>query len=180
LVPGATGGLRIPPNAYFEVTARSAFGGTPAPSSGWKWHDYWSYTTDGTSIEWDGIEINLNDHGGLLSGATYHNNASGVSATLWSGNPVDYSTYHKYAWRVTSNGTSDAFWCSYIDDVSQGCQSWGPTSGELAGVDQTLQLFIGCYSYPCGSHDAYISRVRVFSCAGVNSGAKCFTSSPNP
>jgi hypothetical protein len=177
-------GNRIPPNAYFEVIARYD---VPATNTTM---DLWSYTVD-SSIEWDGIEAWFPPNFGGDAAATYHNNA-GATNTMWNGFPptfgsgFDYTQYHTYAWRVTSDGSTAGFWCMYIDNVQQGCQNWGATAGQLAGVDQTMQLLGGmsCRGtpVPCSPSgvNVWVKSVRVFSCAGVNSGAKCFTASPNP
>jgi hypothetical protein len=175
-------GLRIPPNAYFEVVARDDVPTTNGTMG------LWSYTADGTSIEWDGIEIwtAVND-----ASTCIHNNAAGIADCIWHGTPttgaVDFTQYHTFAWRVTSDGATAGFWCMYIDNVSQGCSNWHATAGELAGIDTTLQLLesMSCRgpAAPCNNGfgiNAWIKSVRVFSCAGVNSGAKCFTSNPNP
>jgi hypothetical protein len=178
-------GNHIPANAYFEVTARFD---SPTPNGTM---DLWSYTTNGTSIEWDGIEVWASN---TDAGSALHNNENNYNTGIWNatappGIPggIDYTQYHKWAWRVTSNGTSDAFWCSYVDDQPNGCQSWSPTAKELTGLEQILQLSVSMScrgtTPPCNNGrqiNVWISRVRVFSCAGLNSGAKCFTSSANP
>jgi hypothetical protein len=181
-------GNRIPANAYFEVTARynpSSFG--PFANG-----DMWSYTADGTSVEWDGLEIWR--VGASDASTCMHNNANGFIDCIWSGDPpntpsIDWRAYHTYAWRVTSSGPGGSgFWCMYIDGQLQAnCRDWHATSGELAGIDQTMQLLVdmACRgpTPPCSTGqtvDLWVKSVRIFSCAGVNSGAKCFTANPNP
>ena len=177
---GATGRL-IPPNAYFEVTARLV--SSAATDVHW---NIWSYTANGSvNFEWDALETWV-DNGDTTSCATLGgcttSNPANAGFTPISG-------YHRYGWRNTSDGTTASWWCFYIDDSKKGCAN--PSGSSLiAGLyQQTLQILLeqGCRgpSEPpgCGDGsqaDVWISRIRVFSCAGINSSAKCFSSSPNP
>jgi hypothetical protein len=191
-VDNSGNGRRIPPNAYFEVEARYD---NISPYIQW---DIWSYTTNGTSIEWDGIET---WGGGIDAGSCVHNNeipenGGNYIRCIWdtvvpaSGTPT-FEQYHKYAWRVTQSGTiNDGFWCAYIDGISNGCITWLPTANEATGIDQTLIFLFGRHcrgtdtatctaALASYSGNMWIKSAKVYSCAGINSGAKCFTSA-NP
>ncbi len=178
-------GRQTPPGFYLEVVARTdlATGGSPKA-----WMDLWSYTTNGSSYEIDGFEES--GRGGTFA---IHNNENppGSCANPGASPPcapasVDVSQYHTYAWRQTSAGT-DIVFCAYIDGTPYGCNSIRPTSAELAsGPGHTMvhQFGIDATSNPLGNgntgKNTWIKSVKVWSCAAVNSGALCRSSSNNP
>jgi hypothetical protein len=186
-VDNAGNGNRIPPNAYFEAVARYDVPGDHTTM------DIWSFTVN-SSIEWDGIEAWFPPNFGGDSSTQIHNNDSVGVQAIWSGSPptfgssFDFSQYHTYAWRVTSSGPGgQGFWCSYIDGQQQGsCRDWGATASQLDGIDQTMQIDSGMVCRgtpsPCtpSGMNVWLKSVRIFSCAGFNSGQKCFTGNPNP
>lgn len=188
-VDSAGNGNKIPPNHYVEVTSQIISSNPSMANLEW---DHWSYAID-SSIEWDGIEF----FGNNIGFTTYHNNSSGhVAQTNQAAFPMDMTAYHKWAWRVTNDGHTDGYFCSYKDDApaasSPGnCISWQPSAGQLSGSlasTATVQFqlgFAGCGSgggprCPNSSMDEYITHLRVWSCAGVNSANRCLTSTPNP
>jgi hypothetical protein len=185
------GNRHIPPHAYFEVVARYENFNTFI-----QW-DIWSMA-NGSNVEWDGVEA---WGGGIDAGATMHNNdvpPDGWIDGLWSGDQAcctsfDYSQYHKWAWRVTSDGATNGFWCSYLDDVLVApCRSWIPQASQLAAnFTQIAQFLFGrhcrntapatCSAGLSGYQgNMWVKSIKVYSCAGLNSGAKCYSSSFNP
>jgi hypothetical protein len=184
-------GNKIPKNAYFEVVARYD---TPAA---FRTMDLWSIaisTNPLNGMEWDGIEVytssndsTSNEHNNDLNNvrAISQNTGGGccntcptcVGDTFASG--IDVTQYHKYSWRVTSDGTSDGYWCAAIDDKPYGCDTWTPNAAQLASTWQSgLALNAALRDASTiggGHHNTWIKSVRIFSCAGVNSGATCYT-----
>lgn len=181
----AGNGNVLPSNIYVEVTGLPK---SSDPAMGHLFADFWSYAND-IGTEWDGIEW----FGNNIGFSTYHNNTSGNVQSTNEVDSMDQSAYHKYAWRVTSNGGNDGFFCSYKDDApaasSPGnCITWNPTSGQAANSNHaTVQFetgYAGCgtggISCPNSSVEVWVRRLRVWSCAGINSGATCHSSSANP
>jgi hypothetical protein len=182
-------GTIIPPNAYYEVVARWV-------SVDHTWADFWSYTIDPVGIEWDGMEVvSFNND----SGTREHNNEAGTvrelpattpdgccsttptSPTNLHPNGIDVSQYHKYSWRVTSDGRTNGYWCAAIDDVAWNCDTWTPTAKQLAGENTIMQLSAQSNSGQTGLiFDVWVKSVKIYSCAPANSGAKCYSSVPNP
>lgn len=184
-VNSAGNGNQLPANSYVEVIGMPR---SSDPTMHSLFGDFWSYSND-SSVEWDGIEW----FGGPTGFATYHNNSSGNVFSTNERNSMDQTAYHTYAWRVTSDGHSDGYFCSYLDGSpvasSPGnCISWSPTSGQLTNPDTaTVQFetgFAGCGNNngncPNSSIELWVRRLRVWTCGNINSGAKCYSASPNP
>lgn len=185
-VDSAGNGNVLPSNVYVEVIGLTR----PSDPSMFRLDsDFWSYDNGG-GTEWDGIEWYGFNHGF----STYHNNSSGNVQQTNGDVSLDQSAYHNYAWRVTSNGTSDGFFCTYLDNTPSSsspgnCISWFPTNNQAANPSpatvQILMGFVACSdgvgpACPNSSIDVWVQRLRVWSCGGINSGAKCFSSSANP
>ena len=186
------GGNRGPYYTFFyeEIIARMAI---LSPTN---YYSLWSVGQDGQSIELDGLEVAW---GGVDSDSCYHNNRTGAVLCIWiatnpPSGPIDFTQYHKWAWRVTSDGVTDVQWCVYIDDVLQGCLSVFPTAGQVRG-DSTIatapQLFVTDRASACpGGHppcgitgQMYVKSVRVWTCPAwsqANPLAHCYSSSPDP
>jgi hypothetical protein len=96
-------------------------------------------------------------------------------------NGLDVTQYHKWAWRVTSNGTTDTFYCVYIDDITIGCSTVHPDATELADGTWSF-ILLNAQNWAAGSDNfnLWVKSIAVWSCAAGNSGQKCLTSSPNP
>lgn len=183
-VNSAGNGNQLPANSYVEVIGMPR---TSDPTMRFLFADFWSYVND-SGVEWDGIEW----FGGPTGFATYHNNSSGSVRQTNEANSMDQSAYHTYAWRVTSDGHSDGYFCSYLDNAPAAsapgnCISWSPTSTQLTNPGAaTVQFetgFSGCpdgSSCPNNSVELWVRRLRVWTCDHINSGAKCYSSSPNP
>lgn len=185
-VDSAGNGNVLPSNVYVEVVGLTR---TSDSSMSHLATDFWNYDNGG-GTEWDGVEW----FGGNRGFATYHNNGSGNVQMTNANEDLDQSAYHTYAWRVTSNGGSDGYFCSYLDGAPSSsspgnCISWHPTSNQAANpAPATVQLltgFVGCSGgagpiCPNSSIDVWVRRLRVWTCANVNSGAKCLSSSANP
>ena len=177
---------------YLEIVARFT------PLSLANFYSLWSVAQNGFSIEFDGLEVASSS---TDSNACIHNDDSGASQCIWfQAQPptfpggIDYTQYHTYAWRVTSDGSTDVYWCMYIDGATQGCQSVSPTADQIAGgstVATTIQLLntdrgASCpgRNAPCGvTGDMYVKSVRVWTCPAWSIGnplTHCYSSRPNP
>jgi hypothetical protein len=129
-----------------------------------------------------------------LSDAQFHNCGSPGNGIDGVGHPpgvpANFSVdqYHKYGMRVTSNGTDQVWFCTYIDDVTQGCVQVGiyasdqpmpytnPGRGGLATTVGT-----NATSPPNSDSLAYIRRISIWTCPNwQQGGAPCATSNPNP
>jgi hypothetical protein len=184
-------GTPIPPNAYFEVVARYD---TPAT---FRQMDNW---TLGNGAEWDGIEVyastnasssNMHNCGqpgcpvrSLNQDANNHtSNTCPTCAGDIFPNGIDVTKYHKYAWRITSDGSTDGWWCGAIDDVPYSCDTWVPSSSQLTNPGAiTMQLSavpqndVNLQGTP---FNVWLRSARIISCS-TNSTNKCYTSQPNP
>jgi hypothetical protein len=153
-------------------------------------------------MEWDGIEVYTASND-TTNSTCEHNGDEGpnVRCMYQSANGgvsnvcptcagdvfpsgIDITQYHKYSWRVTSNGTSDGWWCAAIDDNVFNCDTWTPNAAQLASTWQSgLALNAALRDASTiggGHHNTWIKSVKIYSCAGVNSGATCYTSAANP
>jgi hypothetical protein len=181
-------GTPIPPNAYFEVVARWG-------SVNHSWTDFWSYIIDTSAqMEWDGIEVvsfnadghtREHNHGNVREIYQSTGGGAGNTCATCAGDlfpsGIDVSQYHKYSWRVTSNGTSDAFWCAAIDDQPYGCDTWTPDAQQLTGLLTTMQLSAQSDVGNTGLvYDTWIKSVKIYTCPASTTGGKCFTSAANP
>jgi hypothetical protein len=172
---------------YEEITARA---GNLGLNNG---YNLWNTGADGHSIEFDGLEVSS---GGTDANACVHNNVSGtVPCTFYASYPanhrgIDYTQYHTYAWRITSDGSTDAQWCTYIDNVKDTCVGISPAAGQIAGditVATVPQLIVGNRGVngppPSVIGDMYVKSVKVWTCPAWSPGnplAHCYSSSPNP
>jgi hypothetical protein len=180
---GGGTGRPIPPNAYIEITTRLV----AASTTDVNW-DVWAYAIGGAGYEWDTLETWV-DNGDTSSCSTQFgtgwSNCVGPSPSN-AGYPI--AAYHRYGLRVTSDGSTAAWWCTYIDDNLIGCAlthpSLIPGNYKLNAITMIGEGCRGGAEPPgCGdgsNADVWISRIRMFSCAGVNSSAPCFSSTPNP
>ncbi len=179
---GAGNGRRTPMGFYIEFVARSATQTGSFPGI-----DVWSYThTNTDSYEIDGAE----EAGATNMSFAIHNNdlANGSCADPNSSPPcagavVNITQYHTYAWRQTSAG-SDIVFCAYVDGTLYGCNSISPVNAQLTSLqDMVHQMLIfvpGNYSTAGRTKEMYIKSMKVWSCAGVNSGNHCLSASNNP
>ncbi len=187
-------GRRIPQGHYVEVEARTDLStrGSPNP-----WMGLWSYSVTNASngnYELDGAE----EAGSGVSFAIHNFSAPGngnCAPTNYCScaNPdqacapgvVDVTQYHTYAWRQTGAG-SDLVMCAYIDGVKQGaCNTIDPNSSQLSpGSDMVVQLFNTGATNALGNgstgKNVWVRKLKVFSCAGINSGQLCHSSINNP
>jgi hypothetical protein len=182
-------GRQTPPGFYLEIVARTDF--LSANGS----MDVWSYTTVASGVhnyEIDGME-EFGDAATMQS--NIHNPYSPGGQRDWAakfaGCPVqgcggfDLTQYHTYAWRQTSGGTDRVF-CAYYDGVLQGCSTIFPDSAQITGLSMLHQM--GSYIAPTGQplgngstgKNTWVKSLKVWSCAGLNSGAQCNSSSDNP
>jgi len=178
----AGNGRRTPMGFYIEFVARSATQTGSFPGI-----DVWSYThTNTDSYEIDGAE----EAGASNMSFAIHNNdlANGSCADPGSSPPcagavVNITQYHTYAWRETSAG-SDIVFCAYVDGTLYGCNSISPVSAQLSSLqDMVHQMLIfvpGNYITAGRTKEMYIKSMKVWSCAGVNSGNHCLSASNNP
>ena len=178
-------GRLVPPGFYIEVVARTDLLNVSGSM------DLWSLTPTAGDYEIDGLEefgsagsMQSNIHNPWASGGAFNNCARCVSCPP-QGCGFDLTQYHTYAWRQTSGGTDKVF-CAYYDGVLAGCQTIMPNSTQLAGFPMLHQ--VGSYATnggrPIGNgntgKNTWIKSVKVWSCAGLNSGAQCNSSSNNP
>ena len=98
---------------------------------------------------------------------------------------LDFTRYHTIAGRQTSDGTTDVVTCMWIDGQSQGCLSMRPNASVLNGIPAVFQFHsqIGsglALGNGATGKDTLLRSFKVWSCAGVNSPSKCYSSSANP
>jgi hypothetical protein len=138
-------------------------------------------------IEYDTIEV---FYSSSLTDSCYHNwsNGNDVGCNWFPNTPsnlsnFDATQYHKYAMRVSGDGRTAIYFCSYVDDIAQGCQRVNTTAAQLAGQRNFIQLNVGINCVvPCNNafqEDMYVKSVRVWSCSNWQ-GSSCPTSSANP
>lgn len=184
--------IDFPPNMYLEYTVRV----TPL---GDRSHgplaalNTWSANAGVRFTEAAGYEVDVSEtSGNFLPGydAAIHNWGGGTSAFTWCqfncGAPrpdlsqFDWGQYHTWGARLTSDGTSAAVMCSYIDNVFIGCQdmhpvaSFGPDKYGHWGNNFTQRLFLilvhACepWNHAClpngTKQHMYVKSVRVWSC----------------
>ncbi len=203
--PDNASGRATPPGFYLEVVARTDNSGSGIHP----WLALWSYSVHqgGTgAYEIDGFEEFQNGGGG---GFAVHNFGAAASdqncagqycgcadlANSCAGAFLDVTQYHKYAWRQTSAG-SDIVFCTYISlDPNgaitnanlYGCGTIKPNAFQLSdNLGMVHQFSIGTTG-TAGSavgngngKNNLIKSIKVWSCAGINSGALCRSSSNNP
>jgi hypothetical protein len=170
------------PNYYFEVLARA----TPVQANAFI---AMLWTLAGPDIEFDGAEIYTHT---FTDGACTNNwRLSGAGDCLWYGTPppnysnFDVTQYHKYGQRVTGDGRTAIYQCSYIDDILQGCRSIDNATTAQITTGQIQNGLIGNgYCCTLGQNVAstlftYVQWVHIWSCSDWQS-SPCFTSSPNP
>jgi hypothetical protein len=186
-------GNLIPKNAYFEVVARYD---TPALH---RTMDLWSIAVNTGSLlgmEWDGIELYTASNDAGNSTCEHNNDINNVRCQSQSANGgttnvcptcagdvfpsgIDVTQYHKYSWRVTSDGTTDGYWCAAIDDKVFNCDTWTPSRAQLASTWQSGLALNSALSNASviggGNYNTWIKSVKIYSCAGANSGATCYT-----
>ncbi len=177
-------GRKTPRGFYLEVRARTDLktGGYPLP-----WMALWSYA-DNNGVN-GSYEIDGAEEAGF-SGVSFaiHNNVTNYNNCANPGQgcapgAVDITQYHTYAWRQTSAGT-DIVFCAYIDGILYGCNSIQPAASQLSpGTPMVHQFDVGT-STPLGNgstgKNVWLESVKVWSCAGLNSGVNCNSSSNNP
>jgi hypothetical protein len=88
------------------------------------------------------------------------NPGGGWCATPWSGKISDKSVYHTYGFRITSDGSTDAVVCAYIDNVFQSCGSQHPQSDQY--TNRGILIFQN--GNTSNDRDAFLEFVRVWSC----------------
>ncbi len=164
------------PNAYFEIVARitPAFVGnqTPPLQAFWTWGTADAQAPGTRSpIEQDFIEVYGANSGCCDAGIHNWGNGNNPNAFIWVGanqlpNGFDFTQYHTYAGRVTSNGSTQMFMCSYVDgNLLQSCVNSNPTAAEF---NYRNYLIVnngrGSATFPDTVH-FYIKSIRVWSCA---------------
>ena len=133
----------------------------------------------------------------LFSDSAMHNCGSG-GPSIWGGSappnpPAGFAltNYHKYGLRVTTNGTNQIWYCSYIDDLKQGCAE---VVVGTAGVTQAMITnpeFVALIMDLEGNgpnpltqtFTAFFDTSDIWSCANWQSttaAGGCATSNPNP
>jgi hypothetical protein len=154
------------PDAYIEIEYRITPVLANTYSSLYTWTRLGALGT-GAIIEWDDIETYGTTR--YADDAACHNwsNGSGCNGFLWHGSgPSDISQYHKYAMRITGDGSTAIYACSYVDGNFIGhCVNGVPNAGEFS-VRNFLIVGVGSYSgQPSGQVDMLVKSIRVWSCA---------------
>jgi hypothetical protein len=169
---------------YVEVIARAS---RLSNNTGYALWTLAPYT--GIMFEFDGIEF---VSGPGDSDAVMHNSSAidYPAHAIWIGtmppniSSWDPTQYNKYAWRVTSDGHTDSYFCQWINDTATGCTSWGATPSQIAsGTLNTLQLMISGARGGSNAGELWVKSVKIYTCPSWNRGnmaANCYSSSPNP
>jgi hypothetical protein len=177
-------GRNIPYNFYVEIVARQSLYSSHNNMALWSAN---SAPAGNTHFEYDGLETFYPD---VNNDAAIHNWDAGFHNYSWQGclpvrGCVDWTQYHKVAWRLTSDGVTGQFACSYVDDAVQNCQSTHPIANQInSGWPMWLQL--GSYGADANigngavGVDVWIKSVNVWSCHPINAGLFCPSSSNNP
>jgi hypothetical protein len=169
---------------YVEVVARAS------RLSNHTYYALWSlapYT--GIMFEFDGIEL---ASGPNDSDAVMHNSSAidYEAHTIWIGtmppniSSWDPTQYNKYAWRVTSDGHTDSYFCQWINDTETGCTTWGATPSQIApGTLNTLQLAVRGARGGSNAGELWVKSVKIYTCPSWNHRnmtAHCYSHRPNP
>jgi hypothetical protein len=160
------------PNMYIETVARVArtFG---APNNSGGPNDVWTWSTSGThALELDVFEL-YEDQGGFGNAgvAAHDTNSGGFTWTSYGTNhlPAGWkpTDYHKYGMLLTSDGATEIYGCSFVDDIFQGCQA--TNAAIVPGLFTSRNRIIasaGSNSAAAAANiDLHIKYINVYSCA---------------
>jgi hypothetical protein len=169
---------------YVEVVARASRLSNNTSYALWTLAPY-----TGIMFEFDGIEL---ISGPSDSDAVMHNSDAidYNGHSIWIGtmppniSSWDPTQYNKYAWRVTSDGHTDSYFCQWINDTATGCTTWGATPSQIApGTLNTLQLAISGARGGSNAGELWVKSVKIYTCPSWsrrNMTAHCYSRSPNP
>jgi hypothetical protein len=158
------------PNAYYEITYRITPTLDKSYTALWTWTQRAAQGVGAGPIEWDFIET----YGQWLAGygATIHTWAHNADTNgVWSNSlPSGYdpTQYHTYAGRITSDGSTQISFCSYLDGNLMKCQNVGnPISSDFTNRNALIVGNGTCCGNvnTTGQTTMYIKSIRVWSCA---------------
>ena len=159
--PGPPGGKTFPTFVYIEEKFRvSVNAGTGVTSAFW-------YYNNGPGVEYDVIETYNSPS---FSDSCEHNWAPGGNQSgpcNWFGAVPNFpgwdpTNYHTYGMLITGNGTSAPWYCTYIDNVQQGCSQTDVLASQYGGENDLMLI-----SAVGGSNTTiqkYSRFMRVWSC----------------
>ena len=159
------------PNMYIETEARVARTyGAPQNSGGP--NDVWTWSTNGHALELDVFEL-YEDQGGFgNAGVAPHDTVGGgFTWTSYGTNhlPAGWkpTDYHRYGMLLTSDGVTQTYGCSFVDDIFQGCQPTNPaTVPALFTSRNRIIASAGSNSATAAANiDLHIKYINVYSCA---------------
>jgi hypothetical protein len=173
----------FPVAAYYEIVFRTDSGTLNMCPSEWSgkqcsYNDFWAWWSPSTggATEWDFVELAFGGGGVPYGYAAVHgwgDGAAGAAGAGWGNDPpVDYTQYHAFGVRVTTDGTNAAT-CNYLDGASTGpCVTW---SGGTSATEQRqfIRLTVGPQGNaapPSITEHFMIQRVAVWTCSSGATG----------
>jgi hypothetical protein len=159
------------PNMYIETVARVArtFG---APQNSGGPNDVWTWSTSGLSLELDVFELYEDQNGfGNAGIASHDTGAGGFTWTSYGTNhlPAGWkpTDYHKYGMLLTSDGATEIYGCSFVDDILQSCLPTKATSAPalFTSRNRIIASAGSNLAAAAANIDMYVQYINVYSCA---------------
>jgi hypothetical protein len=165
------------PNMFIETVARVARTySTPqnlgGPNDVWTWSTLRAPTGGTYALEMDVFEL-YEDQGGFGNASFFNhdNRSGGFNWTSYGTNhlPSSWSptAYHKYGMLLTSDGATEIYGCSFVDDIFQGCQAANAASDTALFTSRNrIIASAGSNSATAAANiDLDIQYINVYSCA---------------
>ncbi len=111
----------------------------------------------------DFLEIDNNDPrcpGGNWAGGLIDQGGAGFGPVTCGTD--DLSQYHKLAVLMTSDGSTDLWKCTWMDDVFRECIHWPPNSVTFPQHDGSLEITVGNLSVTA---DVFVKSINIWECA---------------
>jgi hypothetical protein len=176
----------FPVGLYIEAVYRTTLIDRESDGSGpntiYTWTTKAAHSTGLGPVEMDVTELYGGRGGYSNAGVINHGNGSGgFTYTSYGTNKLpsgyDVTQFHKYGMLETTDGTSQIWGCSYVDDILQGCQPMGTPARRPNSFDFTNRNFLimggGANNTPSKSNDTYFEYVRVWTCPNPTNGTTC-------
>jgi hypothetical protein len=168
--------------AVYRTTLIDSRSNSSGPNSIYTWTTAAAHSSGFGPIEMDVTELyggrggysnaGVGNHGNGLGGFTY---TSYGTNKLPSGYAV--TRFHKYGMLETTDGTSQIWGCSYVDDILQSCRPMGTPGTPPNSFDFTNRNFLivggGASNTPSKSNDTYFQYIRVWTCSNPTNGMTC-------
>ena len=163
----------FPQDVYYEITFRMSSQTVNSCPSGGGLCLFGTFFTwvfgNGSSapMEWDIVETWSN--GAATNGAIDHQGSHGGQpmGPNYYGCCADFTQYHTYADRVTTDGNNNWAGCSYLDNTVLGCNKSG-FSGDQQTQRNIISANIGAWTSSnnvTAQQDMYIKSIRMWSCS---------------